>query len=152
MSRNVKKMVCCPHCHTETPAQLWPSVNVTQTPQLRDSVMDESLFSFCCNHCGHSAQLNYPLLYHDKTHKFMVYCIPQLDRTFYDDQQFITNSAEFIWIRRRLVSDLNELTGELERLGREQRSIKVQALLHVEMLSHVRERLLDQLQRIREQQ
>ena len=53
---------------------------------------------------------------------------------------------------KRALSDLNELTGELERLGREQRSIKVQALLHVEMLSHVRERLLDQLQRIREQQ
>lgn len=53
---------------------------------------------------------------------------------------------------KRALSDLNELTGELERLSREQRSLKVQAQLHVEMLSHVRERLLDQLQRLRDRQ
>ena len=50
---------------------------------------------------------------------------------------------------KRSLSDLNELTGELSRLAGIQHSLREMLELHIELLAHVREQLIDLLTRLR---
>ena len=54
-----------------------------------------------------------------------------------------------ISLGKRALADLNELTGELYRIISEQRSLRVPIGLQIELLGHIRERLIDQLERVR---
>ena len=53
---------------------MWASVNVTLDQEARESVLDESLFTWTCPSAAMSA-LSYPCLYHDMTNKFMIYLV-----------------------------------------------------------------------------
>ena len=59
--------------------------------------------------------------------------------------------AQKLSLGKRSLADLNDLTGELYRLAGIQRSLKEALLLHVELLGHVREQLIDHLTRLRTQ-
>jgi len=50
---------------------------------------------------------------------------------------------------KRALADLNELVGGLERLRELQRSLKAEIALTVELLGHVRERLIDLVEQLR---
>ena len=76
MSRTIKKEITCPACGEKADAKMWASVNVTLDQELRESVLDESLFTWTCPQCGHDALLSYPCLYHDMANKFMIYLVP----------------------------------------------------------------------------
>ena len=76
MSRTIKKEITCPACGEKADAKMWASVNVTLDQELRESVLDESLFTWTCPQCGHEALLSYPCLYHDMANKFMIYLVP----------------------------------------------------------------------------
>lgn len=77
MSRTIKKEITCPACGEKADAKMWASVNVTLDQELRESVLDESLFTWTCPQCGHDALLSYPCLYHDMANKFMIYLVPR---------------------------------------------------------------------------
>ena len=53
MSRTIKKEITCPACGEKADAKMWASVNVTLDQELRESVLDESLFTWTCPQCGH---------------------------------------------------------------------------------------------------
>lgn len=50
---------------------------------------------------------------------------------------------------KRALADLNELVGMLARIGSEQHSLRPWLLVQQELLGHIRERLVDQLERVR---
>ena len=54
-----------------------------------------------------------------------------------------------ISLGKRALADLNELVGGLERLRELQRSLKAEIALTVELLGHIRERLIDLVEQLR---
>src|SRR5699024_158453 len=76
MSTEIKKEVKCPGCGAMSQARMWSGINAEVNPNLRLSVLEESLFDWTCPHCGYQAMLAYPCLYHDKSRRFMIYILP----------------------------------------------------------------------------
>lgn len=83
-------------------------INAEVNPNLRLSVLDESLFDWTCPHCGYQAMLVYPCLYHDKGRRFMIYILPREP----DPQKAAGISAQFPQlrgVRKRVTSSLATL-------------------------------------------
>ena len=76
MSKIRKITLTCPKCKEEVEYDYYDSVNVSLDPSLKEKVFDRSIFIAKCPHCGNSANLIHPILYHDMEHKFMI----QMDR------------------------------------------------------------------------
>ncbi len=76
MSTQMRKDVGCPKCGAAVRTQMWPGICAQENPELRTSLLDETLFDWKCPVCGYSAQFVYPCLYHDREHQFMVYMAP----------------------------------------------------------------------------
>ena len=110
MSKQIKKAVVCPHCSKKTNTEIWSSINVTQTPSLRQKVMDQSLFLWKCPFCGYQAELLYPFLYHDMKHNFMVYFIPNWEQIQSLQYSIIEKDfPQLTIIQKRLVLSFNDL-------------------------------------------
>ena len=71
-----EKKYAAPDCGAKTTARMWSGINAEVNPNLRLSVLDESLFDWRCPQCGYEAMLAYPCLYHDKGRRFMIYILP----------------------------------------------------------------------------
>lgn len=63
----------CPNCKKEFPFEVWNSVNVQLNPEMREKILNGSIFKFTCPHCKFSAQAEYPILYDDMENHFMIY-------------------------------------------------------------------------------
>ena len=109
MSRTIKKEITCPACGEKADAKMWASVNVTLDQELRESVLDESLFTWTCPQCGHKALLSYPCLYHDMANKFMIYLVPGAKQESLNDAEAENRYPELGGVTKRLAADLNEL-------------------------------------------
>ena len=48
------------------------SVNAEENPELRRDILRESIFDWECRHCGYTAQMAYPMIYHDPMNAFMI--------------------------------------------------------------------------------
>lgn len=73
MSELVKEKITCPHCHQESEIDTWSSINVDLNPELREKILNEELWSWACPKCGFKAYIPWGTLYHDMTHKFMIF-------------------------------------------------------------------------------
>ncbi len=62
----------CPDCGEEFDFDLYESVNVTLDPELKEKVLDGSIFAPVCPKCGHFEVLIHPFLYHDMDKKYMI--------------------------------------------------------------------------------
>ena len=75
MSLNHIVKATCPDCKKEFPFEVWQSVNVQLNPEMREKVLDHSIFNFKCPECGLEAHTDYPFLYNDMKNGFMIqYC------------------------------------------------------------------------------
>lgn len=72
MSLSEQTTVECPKCTSGQFITYWQSVNVTLDPDLKKKVLDRTLFTFTCEHCGYIAAMYHPLLYHDIEQRLMV--------------------------------------------------------------------------------
>ena len=88
----------CSSCGHESAAAIYPSINVSQNPELKGKVMDGSLFVHECPHCGRSQVLKYNLLYHDPDEKVLI-CL--------SDVNFVSDGMEGYTCR--MVSDVGSL-------------------------------------------
>ena len=43
-----------------------------EIPELRRDILRESMFDWECRHCGYTAQMAYPMIYHDPMNAFMI--------------------------------------------------------------------------------
>ena len=109
MSRTINKEITCPACEEKAAAKMWTSINVTLDQQLKESVLDESLFTWTCPQCGSDALLSYPFLYHDMANKFMVYLVPGAKQESLNDAEAESRYPELGGVTKRLAADLNEL-------------------------------------------
>lgn len=76
MSKPVKLKMPCPACGKSGEFVAWTSLNVTLDPHEKTRLLDRSLTQFTCAACGHTAQLIYPLLYHDMDNAYMIWLLP----------------------------------------------------------------------------
>ena len=52
MSKTRKEKVVCPNCGHEQEIIVWDSVEVTDSPEAKDAIMKNELFTFECVQCG----------------------------------------------------------------------------------------------------
>lgn len=111
MSSTEMKTVSCPSCNYENNVTVYKTINgSTDGKAIKEKMLSGELFRFKCQNCGHEAMLNYPVLYNDMDKKFMVFYIPEIDRTSAVDEKL---EKEFAYeglndITRRLAGSFNE--------------------------------------------
>lgn len=77
MSRPIIIPVPCPACQNTQDFTAWESLNVTLDPERRAELLNGSLTRFTCSQCGHSAEVAYPMLYHDMEKQLMLWLMPE---------------------------------------------------------------------------
>ncbi len=73
MSQQHIETFTCPKCGKKSDFTLWDSINTDLNPELRDKVLDESIFIHECPECGHRSYITFGTLYHDPTNQFMLF-------------------------------------------------------------------------------
>src|SRR4051794_36525944 len=69
--------VTCPGCQHEQDFTAWRSLNVTLDRDRKADVVSGKLTRFTCDQCGHTAEVVYPMLYHDMERRLMVWMLPK---------------------------------------------------------------------------
>ena len=75
MSRHHIEKVTCPSCHHEGDFELWDSINTALDPEMKEKVLNKSIFLYTCPSCGETFRLNYPTLYHQMEDLIMIYLV-----------------------------------------------------------------------------
>lgn len=112
MSRESVQKIKCPKCGKENSFTIWETLNAEMSPDAKAALIDGSLFDFRCSYCDCHSKVNYPILYHDMTHRAMVYyvdedSVDQTIQTMMDAQK--TLGIDMPGYRRRIVTDQNAL-------------------------------------------
>ena len=45
--------VTCPKCGQDGQMTVWSSVNISLDPEMKEKILDQSLFLYTCNQCQH---------------------------------------------------------------------------------------------------
>ena len=77
MSRHHIEKVTCPSCHHEGDFELWDSINTALDPEMKEKVLNQSIFLYTCPSCGETFRLNYSTLYHQMEDLVMIYLVPE---------------------------------------------------------------------------
>ena len=77
MSRHHIEKVTCPSCHHEEDFELWDSINTALDPEMKEKVLNQSIFLYTCPSCGETFRLNYSTLYHQMEDLVMIYLVPE---------------------------------------------------------------------------
>ena len=56
---------------------IYPRINISESPELKDKVRDGSLFIWECPHCGNISLSVFQTLYHDPEEKIMIWLLPK---------------------------------------------------------------------------
>ena len=72
MSEMRTEKLPCPNCGAECEVTFWNSVNVV-LDALRDKIFSDELFIWECPSCGHKTLIPQDFIYHDMSHKFMLF-------------------------------------------------------------------------------
>lgn len=75
MSEVTKKNIKCDKCGKEFEAQLYNSVNVSLTPELKERALKDEINHFVCPHCD--SVVEKPFFYHDMKNKIMIWVWPK---------------------------------------------------------------------------
>lgn len=109
MSETVTKSVICPKCRQQTATSILISANTVDEPDIREAVLNETIFRWKCKKCGFTTRFHHPFLYNDIENKFMVYYIPQVERPKVVDQKLEAQYADLRDIKKRIVPDINTM-------------------------------------------
>lgn len=109
MSEVISKYVGCPKCEQKSMTEFVCSVNTENEPTIREKLFDESFFRWKCVKCGYTTKMLHPLLYSDIPHQFMVYYIPNVERSRIVDERLELEYADLSDIRKRVVPSINAM-------------------------------------------
>ncbi len=109
MSEIINKAVNCPRCGEKSMEDIVCSMNTVKEPQIREKLFDGSFFEWKCPKCGYRATMLHPLLYSDLKRRFMVYFIPNVERSQIADEKIENEYAELKDIKKRIVPNVNAL-------------------------------------------
>lgn len=87
MSQANQYKIDCPNCACTQDVLLYESINVADTPELRDKLMTNQLNVVQCTECTFSFRVEKPLLYHDSENGFMLYYFPASDNDHEEGQR-----------------------------------------------------------------
>lgn len=73
MSQTREILAICPHCSGTHKLTVYSGINVVDSPELREKVMNGSLFTWDCPHCGSMNLVSEPVLYHDPAKSLMIW-------------------------------------------------------------------------------
>ncbi len=88
MSKSSSTTIECPKCGNSQSFTIWNSINTDIDPTLKDSLVNRKLQQTDCEVCGHSSVVNYPMLYHDMSHKTLVYHLSGLNVEQLEAEEF----------------------------------------------------------------
>lgn len=125
MNKFHKETLKCPTCQESIEAVFWDKITIEETAELqfKEDVKTGKLFKAVCPNCQMTYHLNYPVLYEDKQHHFMIYYIPnesknvQVDFPDTNDSSYTYRIAGtyFEFIEKILIfeNQLNDIVIEL---------------------------------------
>lgn len=108
MSLSELKTVNCPSCAGHNKVVLYQSINPSEDGTLRRDVLNDKLFTYTCMHCGYQARLTYPVLYNDVKRRFMIYFIPNCEKTLLTDRILEREKVKIRPVKKRLVTSYND--------------------------------------------
>lgn len=117
MSINSKQKVKCPKCGQLHEINVWNSVTVSDSPDLKKDLLSGKINILRCDICGQTALLPDPLLYHDEEKKLLFSFTPCIDEAKKEElfNELKENSEksgeidEFEGYNLRFITDFNTL-------------------------------------------
>lgn len=76
MSTEIIKDIICPQCGESQKYRLYASINAKENPELKQKLLDETLFDWRCQRCNYFAAMAYPFLYTDPDTGFIACVTP----------------------------------------------------------------------------
>ncbi len=99
----------CPSCGNAHTVSIYKSINTSQDPQLKEKVLDGSLFIWECPHCGKHNLARHETLYHDPSSKLMLWLAPSADVSEAQMQAISNHTKAMGGYTLRLCEDTGEL-------------------------------------------
>ena len=134
MSKHHIEKVTCPSCHHEGDFEVWDSINTVLDPEMKEKVLNQSIFLYTCPNCGETFRLNYPTLYHQMEDLVMIYLVPEseVEKTyemFYGENALADYRTEKYL--NRIVTSANQLIEKIKIFdaGKDDRIIELVKLL-----------------------
>ena len=134
MSRHHIEKVTCPSCHHEGDFELWDSINTALDPEMKEKVLNQSIFLYTCPSCGETFRLNYSTLYYQMEDLVMIYLVPEseVEKTyemFYGENALADFRTEKYL--NRIVTSANQLVEKIKIFdaGKDDRIIELVKLL-----------------------
>lgn len=76
MSTEIVKDIICPQCGESQKYRLYASINAAEHPELKQRILEETLFDWRCKRCNYFAAMAYPLLYTDPAVGYVISTAP----------------------------------------------------------------------------
>ncbi len=64
--------VTCPSCQKDGEFKRFETINITETPSLRQEIMNRNIFTYICPHCGEKIVVSYDCVYLDTENKHCI--------------------------------------------------------------------------------
>jgi hypothetical protein len=92
MSQQKTYNIRCPKCQQDQSVELYESINVQTSPDLKKLLMANQLNTVTCGQCALAFRVDKPLLYHDPARRFMIYQIPLGENAVENGEREFTES------------------------------------------------------------
>ena len=134
MSKHHMEKLTCPSCHHDGDFEVWDSINTVLDPEMKEKVLNQSIFLYTCPNCGETFRLNYPILYHQMEDLVMIYLVPEseVEKTyeiFYEKNALADYRTEkYLY---RIVTSANQLVEKIQIFdaGKDDRIMELVKLL-----------------------
>lgn len=134
MSKHHMEKIICPSCHHDGDFEVWDSINTVLDPEMKEKVLNQSIFLYTCPNCGETFRLNYPILYHQMEDLVMIYLVPEseVEKTyeiFYEKNALADFHTEKYL--NRIVTSANQLVEKIQIFdaGKDDRIMELVKLL-----------------------
>ena len=139
MSRHHIEKVTCPSCHHEGDFELWDSINTALDPEMKEKVLNQSIFLYTCPSCGETFRLNYSTLYYQMEDLVMIYLVSESEvkktyEIFYEKNALADYRTEkYLY---RIVTSANQLVEKIQIFdaGKDDRVMELVKLLVTDSL------------------
>jgi len=92
MSQKNAYNIRCPKCGHDQMVDLYESINVDLSPELKAQLLSNDLNTVACGGCGLKFRIDKPLLYNDPSHQVMIYLIPMAEDAFAEGEKQFADS------------------------------------------------------------
>ena len=139
MSKHHTEEIVCPECQHKGNFEIWDSINTVLDPEMKEKVLDQSIFSYTCPNCGETFQLAYSTLYHQMEDLIMIYLVSESEaektqELFCGENSLFDLSADKYL--KRIVTSPNQLIEKIQIFdaGKDDRIIELVKLIVTDYL------------------